>query len=162
MSGSNETRASEAFEKRGSHDRVLTWVAANRMLPLVRRIVADVLDCQQCLARMHPEKDRLDRHRRDLSWPERSRRYHLDEEIASGERALRAAFTELDALGVNLLDVETGRVGFPTMVNKRRAYFSWLPGEETISFWQYADDEERRAVPAGWTKGDAARQKTKE
>ena len=37
MSGSNETRASEAFEKPGSHDRVLTWVVANRMLPLVQR-----------------------------------------------------------------------------------------------------------------------------
>ncbi|HEX5272214.1 MAG TPA: DUF2203 family protein, partial [Gemmataceae bacterium] len=119
MSGSNETRASEPFEKRGSHDRVLTWAAANRMLPLVRRVVADVLDCQRRLALMHPEKDRLDRHRNDLSWPERARRYHLDEDIASDERALRAAFAELEALGVALLDVETGRVGFPTKVNKR-------------------------------------------
>ncbi len=161
MSGSNETRASEAFEKRGSHDRVLTLVAANRMLPLVRRVVADVLDCQRRLALMHPEKDRLDRHRRDLSWPERSRRYHLDEDIASGERALRAAFAELDGLGLTLLDVETGRVGFPTKVNKRPAYFTWLPGEETLGFWQYADDDERRAIPAAWAKGEAS-QKTKE
>jgi hypothetical protein len=161
MSGSNETRASEAFEKRGSHDRVLTWVAANRMLPLVRRIVADLIDCQRRLALMHPEKDRLDRHRNDLSWPERSRRYHLDEEIASGERTLRATFAELDGLGLTLLDVETGRVGFPTMINKRPAYFTWLPGEEALTFWQYADDVERRAIPASWTKGEA-RQKTKE
>jgi hypothetical protein len=161
MSGSNETRASEAFEKRGSHDRVLTWAAANRMIPLIRRVVADLIDCQQRLALMHPEKDRLDRHRNDLSWPERSRRYQLDEEIATGERTLRSAFTELDGLGVAVLDVETGRVGFPTMVNKRRAYFSWLPGEETLSFWQYADDDERRSIPATWTKSEA-RQKTKE
>jgi hypothetical protein len=161
MSGSNETRASEAFEKRGSHDRVLTWTAANRMLPLVQRVVADVIDCQQRLALMHPEKDRLDRHRHDLSWPERSRRYHLDEEIASGERTLRAAIAELDGLGLTLLDIRNGRVGFPTMVNKRPAYFSWLPGEETLTFWQYADDEERRPIPASWTKSDA-RQKAKE
>jgi hypothetical protein len=161
MSGSHETRASEAFEKRGSHDRPLSWAAANRMIPLVRRIVADLIDCQRRLALMHPEKDRLDRHRSDLSWPERSRRYQLDEEIASGERTLRAAFTELDGLGLTVLDVETGRLGFPTMVNKRRAYFSWLPGEETLTFWQYADDDERRPIPATWTKSEA-RQKTKE
>jgi hypothetical protein len=161
MSGSNETRASEAFEKRGRHDHNLTWTAANRMLPLVRRVVADVIDCQQRLALMHPEKDRLDRHRHDLSWPERSRRYHLNEEIASGERTLRSAVAELDGLGLTLLDIGTGRVGFPTMVNKRPAYFSWLPGEEALSFWQYADDEERRPIPASWTKGDA-RQKVKE
>ena len=161
MSGSRETRASEAFEKRGSHDRILTWIAANRMLPLVQRVVADVLECQRRLATMHPEKERLDQHRRELTWPERSRRYQLDEDITAGEQTLRAAFTELDGLGVSLLDIERGYVGFPTMVNKRPAYFSWRPGEETLSFWHYADDEERRPVPASWTKSDA-RQKTKE
>ena len=161
MSGSKEIRASEAFEKRGHHDRVLTWVAANRMLPLVRRVVADLIECQSRLARMHPEKDRLDRHKHDLSWPERSRRYQLDEEIAAGERALRAAVSELDGLGLTVLDGEKGQVGFPTMVNKRPAYFSWLPGEETLGYWRYADDEERRPIPASWTKGES-RQKAKE
>jgi hypothetical protein len=160
MNGSTEPRASEAFDKGGTHDRVLTWVAANRMLPLVQRIVADVIACQQRLAAMQPEKDRLDRHRRDLSWPERARRYQLDEDIAAGELALRAAVTELDGLGLTLLDWETGHVGFPTMVNKQRAFFSWLPGEQTLSFWHYADDSERRPIPAGWTKGEA-RPKTK-
>jgi hypothetical protein len=155
MNGSTENRASEAFEKRGSHDRILTWVAANRMLPLVQCIVAEVIECQHRLALMHPEKDRLDRHRRDLSWPERSRRYQLDEEIAAGERALRAAYVELDGLGVTLLDGATGAVGFPTMVNKRRAFFSWLPGEQSLEFWHYADDAERRPIPAGWARAEA-------
>jgi hypothetical protein len=155
MSGPNETRASEAFEKRGNHDRNLTWLAANRMLPLVQRIVADVIECQHRLAHLQPEKERLDRHRRDLTWPERSRRYQLDDEIASGERALRAAFLELDGLGLSLLDGETGQVGFPTKVNNRRAFFSWLPGEQVLSHWQYADDGERRPIPASWTKGEA-------
>jgi hypothetical protein len=161
MSGSNETRASEAFEKRGSHDHVLSWVAADRMLPLVQRVVADVIDCQKRLSLMHPEKDRLDRHRTDLSWPERARRYQLDEEIAAGEQTMRSACSELDGLGVTLLDIEAGQIGFPTLVNKRRAFFSWLPGEETLSFWRYADDEERRPIPASWTKGEA-RLKTKD
>jgi hypothetical protein len=161
MNGSTENRASEAFEKGGNRDRNLTWVAANRMLPLVQRVVADVISCQQHLATIQPEKERLDRHRRDLTWPERSRRYQLDDEIADGERALRTAYGELESLGLALLDGETGRVGFPTLVNKRRAFFSWLPGESTLSFWQYADDAERRPIPAGWTKAEA-RQKTKE
>ena len=67
----------------------------------------------------------------------------------------------MDGLGVALLDVDAGRIGFPTLVNKRRAFFSWLPGEETLSFWQYADDGERRPIPASWTKGET-RQKTKD
>jgi hypothetical protein len=158
MNGSTENRAPEAFEKRGSHDRILTWVAANRMLPLVQRIVAEVIDCQHRLMAMEPEKERLDRHRRDLSWPERARRYQLVEEIAAGEQTLRAACTELNGLGLTLLDLETGKVGFPTKVNNRPAFFSWMPGEETLGFWQYADGGERRPIPASWTK-DEARQK---
>jgi hypothetical protein len=161
MSGSRETRASEAFEKRGNHDHPLTWNAANRMLPLVQHIVAEVIACQQRLAALHPEKERLDRQRRDLSWPERSRRYQLDDEIAAGERALRAACGELDGLGLVLLDGDAGQVGFPTMVNKRRAFFSWLPSEQTLSYWRYADDDERRPIPAGWTRGET-RQKTQD
>jgi len=154
MNGSTENRASEASKKGGNHDRILTWVAANRMLPLVQRIVGDVLACQQRLATMQPEKERLDRHRRDLSWPDRARRYQLDDEIAGDERTLRAAYGELDGLGIALLDYDTGRVGFPTKVNNRRAYFSWLPSEATLGFWHYTDDEERRPIPASWTRSE--------
>jgi hypothetical protein len=161
MSGSHKSPASEASEKRGSHDRIMTWVAANSMLPLVQRIVADVIDCQHRLTTMQVEKERLDRHRRDLSWPERARRYQLDEEIAAGERTLRTACAELSGLGVVLLDGDRGRVGFPTRVNNRQAYFSWLPGEATLSFWQFADEDERRPIPVSWTKVES-RQKTKD
>jgi hypothetical protein len=155
MSGSTENRASGASEKRGGHDILLTWAAANRMLPLVQRIAAEFMECRQRLVRIQPEKDRLDRHRSDLSWPERERRYQLDEEIASGEKSLKAAVAELEGLGLTLIDRTTGEVGFPTKVNKRPAYFSWLPGEQSINFWQYAGDEERRPIPASWTKTEA-------
>ncbi len=163
MNGSTENRASEASKKGGTHDRILTWTAANRMLPLVQRIVADVLGCQQRLATAQPEKERLDRHRKDLSWPERARRYQLDDEIAGDEQTLRAAYGELNGLGITLLDYDSGRVGFPTRVNNRRAYFSWVSGEETLSFWQYTDEEERRPIPASWTRSEARQnQKAKE
>ncbi len=160
MNGSTENRASGASERAGGRDKVLTWTAASRMLPLVRHIVADVMDCQTRLAKMQTEKDRLDRHRHDLSWPERSRRYQLQEEIAGGEGRLRDSLGELDGLGA-LLDRETGQVAFPTMVNKQRAFFSWRPGEEALAFWHYAAESERQPIPSNWTKVEAGRRKGK-
>jgi hypothetical protein len=124
------------------------------MLPLVRHIVADVMDCQARLVQMQAEKDRLDRHRRDLSWPERSRRYQLQEEITGSERHLREALGELDNLGV-ALDRDSGEVGFPTMVNKQKAFFSWRPGEDALSFWHYAGERDRHTIPASWTKPES-------
>ena len=51
-----------------------------------------------------------------------------------------------------LLDEVTGRIGFPTMVNERRAYFSWQPGEETLRSWRFADEDADRPIPASWLK----------
>jgi hypothetical protein len=121
------------------------------MLPLVQRIVADLVRHQECLARLRPERARLERNRLNLVWAERARRYEIDEEIAKVGNELRASRGELESLGVALLDGLAGLVGFPTIVNNRRAFFSWRPGEEGLSFWNFANDLNRRPVPVGWT-----------
>ena len=55
----------------------------------------------------------------------------LQDEITRAEKELTETRDELSNLGVVLLDDGRGRVGFPTMVNNRRAYFSWQLGEES-------------------------------
>jgi hypothetical protein len=152
MSGSTENRAPGASEKSEGQGVAFTWNVAQRMLPLVGRIAADVLQQRRSLTRMHLEKDRLDRKRRSLAWPERARRYQLDEDIAAGDQKLRELAAELESLGVVLIDPRAGQVGFPTFVNDRPAFFSWRPGEEGPLYWHFADDTERRPVPASWTR----------
>src|SRR5438093_9974200 len=107
MNGFTENRAPGASE-RPERERVLTWGVSKSMLPLVGRIASDIIAHHQRLARLRPEQDRLEQRRRTLAWPERARRYQLQEEIASAEAELRKAVTELDALGVALLDPATG------------------------------------------------------
>ena len=91
------------------------------MLPLVGRIAKDIVQHHERLARMTPEYARLERNRRSLNWPQRSRRYQLEEEIAAAQGELRTVQAELEALGVVLLEPAVGLVGFPTMVNERAA-----------------------------------------
>jgi hypothetical protein len=150
MNGSTENRTSGSFD-RGS-ETILTWAAANRMLPLVRLIVEDLTASLNRLARIQPEIDGLDRHRRTLTWPERSRRYALQEEIAVHERKASDARAELNGLGLTLIDADLCEIGFPTMVNNRKAYFSWRPGEQAIGYWHFVDESDRRPIPATWTK----------
>jgi hypothetical protein len=154
MNGSTGNTASGASEKPGRRETLLNLTTARRMLPLVRQILADLGEARQQLARLQPEQDRLDRQRHTLSWPERSRRYQLREEIAAGESALQQARSELEGLGVVLVNDEEGWVGFPTVVNGRRAYFSWKPGEEALRFWHFAGETVRRLIPASWTRAD--------
>ena len=152
MSGFLENRASETSERSGSEDRVMTWHASRAMLPLVDRIAQDVLHHHQRVVRMQPELAQLERNRLNLNWAGRSRRYQLEEEVAAGRTLLRALVAELETLGVVLLEPVLGLVGFPTMVNDRKAFFSWRPGEESLLYWSYADDPTRNPVPEEWTE----------
>ncbi|MCI0457112.1 MAG: DUF2203 domain-containing protein [Gemmataceae bacterium] len=152
MSGFPGNRASNASERPERREAAMTLATARRMLPLVQRILEDIRTDQTLLARLEPEQDRLDRHRRDLSWPERQRRYQVRDEITTLQRRLSEATAELQSLGTTLLDAETGRVGFPTIVNDRRAYFSWRLGEETIRSWHFAEESICRPIPPSWLK----------
>jgi hypothetical protein len=156
MNGFSGNKASGAFEKPDGGEAVLTLTTARRMLPLVRQIVVDVLHARRMRAGLQPEANRLDRQRHDLSWPERARRYQVQEEIAATERLLELALSELGKLGLALVRDEDGWVGFPTIVNGRKAFFSWKPGEETLKFWHFAGETVRRLIPATWLKVDEA------
>jgi hypothetical protein len=152
MNGFTEPGTSDASEGLAYHDRILTWDISFAMLPLVGRIAVDVRRLHAELARLVPERDRLERERRTLAWPERSRRYELAEEVAATEKDYADARAELEVVGVALLDPAVGLVGFPTVVNDRPAFFSWQPDEEGLNFWNFAGDTIRRPVPADWTK----------
>jgi hypothetical protein len=155
MNGSRENRASGAPETSFHRGRILSLHTARRMLPLVQRIVADILGRQAHLDLLQPEQEHLERHKRTLSWPLRQRRYQVREEIAGAERDLEEARAELDTLGVLLLDPLLGLVGFPTIVNDRTAFFTWQPGEDDIRFWRYAHEKKLRPIPPAWLQAEA-------
>lgn len=134
---------------------------ARQMLPLVRCIVKDILESQTRLQKLQPEQDSLERHRRDLVWPERDRRYKIQEEITAAEKSLKSAVGELNELGIGLLDKDHGRVVFPTRINGRPAVFSWQPDEDNVLYWSYEEEEIRRPIPSDWTPGTPMRLKSK-
>jgi hypothetical protein len=132
---------------------VLDLPTVRKMLPLVRHIVADLLAVEQQLGGLLWEQGGLERNRRNLSWPERHRRYFLQDEVTRLDQQRRDAVAELEGLGVAVIDPAHGRVGFPTIVNTKPAFFSWQPGEEEVGFWHFAGDmERRRPIPVSWTK----------
>ncbi len=152
MSGSKGFRTPDASDKPERAETNLNLKTVQRMLPLVQRIVDDILASQNAVRRLQPEEEVLDRQKRDLAWPERQRRYEVKEQLARADHNLQDALTELRDLGVVLLDSDEGRVGFPTVVNNRRAYFSWHPGEDGLHSWQFADEDVTRPIPLAWLK----------
>ncbi len=152
MHGSKGYQASDAGEKPDRGEAVFSLTTVQRMLPLVKSIVEDVLGTQKLVERLQAEEEGLDRRRRLLAWPERQRRYRLKEELARLENNLGGAGEELSELGIHVLETSVGRVGFPTMVNNRKAYFSWQPGEDSVHSWHFAEESHCRPIPAAWLK----------
>ncbi|HKA06498.1 MAG TPA: DUF2203 family protein [Gemmataceae bacterium] len=152
-------RAFGASAKSKRKDVNLDLPTARQMLPLVESIVRDIVGHRTQLNRLHPEQESLDRQRRDLAWVERERRYHIQEEIVAAEGEYKRAVAELRDLGLALVDGATGRVAFPTRINGRPAVFTWQPGEDSVMFWSYEDEEQRRPIPNEWVPGTPLRLK---
>ena len=152
-------RASQppAGKPKKSKDVQFDLVTARRMLPLVQGIVADIVENQQKLGQLVPLSEKLERERRSLDWAARQKRYAMTDEIATAEKALGAAVTELATLGVGLADPAAGRVDFPTRINSRPAAFTWHLGDLAVSRWRYAGEEHERSIPADWQGGGAIR-----
>lgn len=147
---STPNRAGNTAGKSRRKELVLDLPTARQMLPLVRSIVTDIVNTRTALNTLAPEQERLERHRRDLAWQERQRRYQVGEEITAAEKSFTNAVSELQLLGVNLVDAESGEVDFPTRINGRTAAFSWRMGEDRLEHWHYSGEELRRPIPADW------------
>src|SRR5262245_54157957 len=145
---SGETNAMNGFPKRASNPSrsqgreviILDLPTVRKMLPLVRHVVAELLAIDQQVGPLVREQVVLERNRRTLSWPERQRRYQLQDDVTRLNQQRKEAVAELDGLGVQLIEPVSGRVGFPTIVNTKPAFFSWQPGEVEVGYWHFAGD----------------------
>jgi len=153
---STPNRASNPAGKPRRKEITLDLTTARQMLPLIRSIVSDIVTSRTALNKLAPEQERLERHRRDLAWQERQRRYQIQDEIVAAEKNLTNALGELTSLGISLLDAEAGEVDFPTKINGRPAAYNWKLGEEAVRFWHYSGEEQRRPIPTDWDQGAAA------
>jgi hypothetical protein len=55
--------------------------------------------------------------------------------VSEGFLALRAGLTELEAMEIQLRDLDRGLVDFPAMREGREVYLCWVEGEDEIGFW---------------------------
>jgi len=118
-------------------DRIFTVDEANRTLPLVSRIVAD-------LVREHQQ------------WEDKVREFELATVGSSPEKpdaiaellqfeAQRLAkdiegyIAELNNLGVICKGMDTGLVDFRGQIDGRDVYYCWKLGEPSVMFWHEID-----------------------
>lgn len=156
MSGKSN-RASGRAEKARRRARTLDLPTTRRMLPLVQRIVSDIVRDHGELNRFAFEQEGLDRDKRNLNWTERQRRYTLQGEVTRLQSRLEEERKELDRLGAVLVSPTVGQVAFPTVINDQEAYFSWQLGEDGVLYWHFDGEATRRPIPPQWNDASPVR-----
>ena len=130
---------------------LFTVAYANAMLPLVRRIVEDIVDAERILqssARVASETSRNAGHAEREGFDSRAASSAHAAMEESGRR-LADCIEELAELGVQLERAEDGIVDFPAFMDDRPIMLCWKLGESTVGHWHEMEGSfpHRRPIP---------------
>jgi hypothetical protein len=106
------------------------------MLPLVRRIVQDMLELTRSIAAQREQLRGIDQVSEEMQ------QANYQEEVsdirgtlAEEEKRLDECRRELTSLGVETHVPFDGAIDFPSMLNRRRVQLCWMPQDERVEFW---------------------------
>ncbi len=110
---------------------------ANATLPLVRKIVADVVrehaDWREKILELDLAASSAQ------AGDEVGNTEELERQVQERAREIAGFQRELDALGIELKDPRLGLVDFPSELNGRPILLCWRLGEPEIQYWHEVD-----------------------
>ena len=117
--------------------RLFTVDDANRTLPLVRRIVEDVVRQHRVWREKILELDLVSSSSR--AEEPRLRAEVLEKEAQDLAKEIDGYQKELEELGIQLKDRRLGLVDFPSDMGGKRVLLCWRLGETEVQFWHEED-----------------------
>lgn len=137
--------------------RSFTLAEANRTLPLVQRIVADIT------SRYPRWRDLVHRYeliaaKSNPTWGESAEQLGLREEIDKIAHEINEFLLEIDQVGCVFKGFEQGLVDFHGEVDGREVFWCWKLGEEAVTHYHeiHAGFAGRKAVAEGWLDATTA------
>lgn len=101
-----------------------TIAQANKSLPLVKRIVADIVTCHDQATQL---QSRLETEPKDQKT--------IEKQLEGKLERLQSLVEELSDVGVELKDYQMGLIDFVGKHKGRDVYLCWKLGEEKVTHW---------------------------
>jgi hypothetical protein len=114
--------------------RYFTLAEANRTLPLVRRIVADIIACYPDWRDLVSQYELVAAQARP-EWGESERQLDLKKQIDVVATRINDCIEELDQIGCVLKGFPDGLVDFYGKLDGRDIFWCWKQGEAEIHHW---------------------------
>jgi hypothetical protein len=127
-------------DRAGQDRKSFTVELANAQLPLVRAILADIVELSGNMVDRRRRLNLLRSDRRSDSNDVYSEELaQVDRDLEADRERLYEFAAELRELGVELKDAVGGLVDFPTTIDGRPAYLCWKLGEAEVAYWHECD-----------------------
>jgi hypothetical protein len=110
--------------------RFFTLAEANKSLPLVRRVVADIVRTHEDASQLHAQ----------LENRTAAQRLEVERDLERTVDRLHTLVEELRAIGCELKDYRMGLVDFIAKHDGREISLCWKLGEESIQHWHELHD----------------------
>ncbi|HEY6091300.1 MAG TPA: DUF2203 domain-containing protein [Gemmatimonadales bacterium] len=114
--------------------KIFTLPEANRTLPLVKRIVADILQVYPQWKDLVAQYELIAAQARP-EWGESQQQLDLKGQIDVLATKINGFLGELGQIGCEFKDFDKGLVDFHGRLDEREMLWCWKYGEERITFW---------------------------
>jgi hypothetical protein len=115
--------------------RYFTLEQANKMLPLVKAIVSDLVKHYGDLCERRDRLAIIRGRGNESRGPYREELDEVNDQLERDADRLKELVEELAELGVEFKDPNLGLVDFPALIEGREVYLCWKLGEPEVQFW---------------------------
>ena len=129
--------------------KTFTYEQATTLLPVLRTLLKRAMDGKQLIESVEKELEDL-RHRILLSGGlsvDVPAVAHRRAECDKALQEIKDALAEIEAIGVQVKDLDIGLLDFPCVVEEEIILLCWKYGEEEIGFWHGMEEGFRGRKP---------------
>lgn len=117
-----------------------TAATATKMLPLVRRIVDDLLRLDGSIKAQREQLRGVDQWVATIDQPDyQDELSDIRQSLVNDQQRFDFCMGELTSLGLSPHLPFNGAIDFPAEISRRHVRLCWQPGEEQVSYWHEID-----------------------